>query len=480
MRIPGYTRVSSNSPEQLKALEQHKARLKAAGCTEIYWDVASRSRDDREGLNTVLKLIERQECDQAVFIRVDRMTDSPTVLEKAITTCLKANIPIKGLDDSIDFTTVGGRLHARLLCNLARAEVERLAERVKHGHEHHRKMNAAYFAPFGYKKVGQRLELNPEPFVCLLNTKEELSQAAIGYELVEIYLNTRSIRATLRFFNDKYGIHTFSGKSRKYRRHASCLGFSLSGLTAWLNNPILRGHTAYGRAYKQRNSHKHLWDIRYNTHPEHRLMSEEEYQAVDSTLDWNAKHRSWQPPSSYRIHPLSGLVRCAECRGFCKTVGFKLRTDPNVKKHNYQCSNYHTKSCDQKKSLRDEIIEQSVIQSLAKRAETLTAIAELPPDNVDPPELQELKAELSFYENAPGSRAAGIVAELRHQIEDYYSRQQEGQQQVSTQRDLLLQVFSDRSYWKTLLPEERRDLYRALVDQVSIRAGQVEAVLLKV
>ncbi|MGF1566878.1 MAG: fdxN element excision recombinase XisF [Nodosilinea sp.] len=480
MRIPGYTRISSNSPEQLKALEQHKARLKAAGCTEIHWDIASRSRDDREGLNTVLSLIERQECDEAVFIRIDRMTDSPTVLEKAITTCLKADIPIRGLDDSIDFTTVGGRLHARLLCNLARAEVERLAERVQHGHEHHRKMNAAYFPPFGYKKVGQRLELDHEPFVCLLDSKEELSQAAIGFELVEIYLKTRSIRATLRFFNEKYGLHTFSGKGRKQRRQPKCLGFSMSGLTAWLNNPILRGHTAYRRAYKQRNSHKHLWDIRYDTHPEHRLMSEEEYKAIDSTLDWNAKHRSWQPPSTYQVHPLSGLVRCAECRGYCKTIRFQLRTNPSVKKHNYQCSNYQTKSCTQKRSLRDEVIEQSVIEALVKRAETLTAIAELPPDNVDPPELRELKAELSFYENAPGSRAAGIIAELRHQVEDFQSRQREGNHQQSAQRELLIQAFGDLTYWKTLLSEERRDLYRALVDQVMLRAGQVESVLLKV
>jgi hypothetical protein len=34
----GYTRISSNSLEQLHALEQHKARLKAAGCNKIYYD----------------------------------------------------------------------------------------------------------------------------------------------------------------------------------------------------------------------------------------------------------------------------------------------------------------------------------------------------------------------------------------------------------------------------------------------------------
>lgn len=206
MRRIGYTRVSSNSTEQLHALDQHKARLSAAGCNEIYWDIASRSKHNRKGLNRVLEILERQECDEAVFIRVDRMTDSPTVLEKAITICLQSKVPIRGLDDHIDFTTVGGRLHARILCNLARAEVERLSERIQHGHEYHRQMNAAYFPPFGYKKVDQHLELDLTSFICLLETKEELSRAAIGYELVETFLRTRSLRGTLKQFNEKYGI----------------------------------------------------------------------------------------------------------------------------------------------------------------------------------------------------------------------------------------------------------------------------------
>jgi len=38
----------------------------------------------------------------------------------------------------------------------------------------------------------------------------------------------------------------------------------------------------------------------------------------------------------------------------------------------------------------------------------------------------------------------------------------------------------DRSYWKTLLDEEKRELYRALVDRVVVKDGQVERVELKV
>jgi DNA invertase Pin-like site-specific DNA recombinase len=480
MRRIGYTRVSSNSTEQLHALDQHKARLKAAGCNEIHWDIGSRSKHNRKGLNTVLEILERQECDEVVFIRVDRMTDSPTVLEKAITICLQSKVPIRGLDDNIDFTTVGGRLHARILCNLARAEVERLSERIQHGHEYHRQMNAAYFPPFGYKKVDQHLELDLTPFVCLLETKEELSKAAIGYELVETFFRTRSLRGTLKWFNRKYGIHSFSGKLTNSRKSPRSLGFSISGLTAWLNNPILRGHIAYGRAYKQRNSHKHLWDIRYNIHPEHRIITDEQYQVIDSTLDWNSKHRIWQSKDTHQVHPLTGLVRCADCMGLCKIQPFRMRTDRSIVKHNYQCSNYQLSTCSQKKSLRDKTIELQVVQSLIDRAAQVSKIVEQASDKVDPPEIQRLKAELAFYKNAPGDRAAGIVLDIEQQIQNFRSSHNRSEEEQSTRIKKLVHVFNDPQYWSTLPITERRDTYRELVNYVTIRAGSVDNVALKV
>ena len=480
VRRIGYTRVSSNSAEQLQALEQHKARLNAAGCDEVYWDIGSRSKHNRKGLNTVLEIIKQQECDEAVFIRIDRMTDSPTVLEKAITICLQSKIPIRGLDDHIDFTTVGGRLHARILCNLARAEVERLSERIQHGHEYHRQMNAAYFPPFGYKKVDQHLELDLTPFICLLETKEELSKAAIGYELVETFFSTRSLRGTLKQFNDKYGIRSFCRKTSNSRKSSQSLGFSISGLTAWLNNPILRGHIAYGRAYKQRNSHKHLWDIRYNIHPEHRIITDEQYQVIDSTLDWNSKHRSWRPKETHQIHPLSGLVRCADCMSLCRGLAFRLRTDASLIRHSYQCSNYRLKACNQKKSLRNEIIELQVVQSLIDRAAQVNRIVEQTSDKVDPPEIQKLKAELAFYKNAPGDRAAGIVLDIEQQIQNFRDSHNRSEGEQSARMRRLVHVFGDPQYWSTLPITERRDTYRELVNYVTIRAGSVDNVALKV
>jgi len=493
MRRIGYTRISSNSLEQLQALEQHKARLKAAGCTEIYYDIASRSRSDRKGLNFVLGEIERGQCDEAVFIRVDRMTDSPVVLEKAITICLNSGIPIKGLDDNIDFSTVGGRLHARILCNLARAEVERLSERVKHGHQHHRDRNAAYFAPFGYIKVGDGLELDKAPFLCLLDGKQEMSRSEIGRDLITIFLECRSLRRSLRSFNEKYGIKTHVNPGKGNKQPRGKLHFGASGLTSWLNNPILRGHTAYGRSYKQRQKYKENWDTRHNTHSgiqpdgsydkekDHRLLTDEEYRQIEQILDWNSKHGGYSFKSK-TIHPLSGLVYCEECRGNTVCMSYSLRTNREQKFYSYQCGNYRrTRSCTQKPIVREDVIEPLIITALLARSEEISNLAAMPEQETESPELKELRRELAYYQSAPGNRAAAIVTDLQNQITVLIQQGVRITEDQEQNRDLLMACFSDRNTWEHLMtPEEKRDVYRALVSRVVIRDGQVERVELKV
>lgn len=479
MRVIGYTRVSSNSKDQLHALEQHKARLRAVGCSEIYWDVASRSKDDREGLKTVLGIIEQKACDRAVFIRLDRMTDSPAVLERAIQTCLDSGVPIVGLDDHIDFETVGGRLEARILCNLAKAEVERLSDRVKHGYEHMRNNNLALHPPFGYRRVAGKMELNRAPYVCLLESRQELSQAEVARDLVELFLNHQSLKATLRHFNQKYGLRHFVTPGRANRKARKSLGFTLVGLGNWLSNPILRGHTAYGRSHKERLRHKDTWDIRLNTHPAYVVMTEDEYQIIEKLLCSNAKHRGHKPRQQPGINPLSKMVYCGECRSYCPSIRYRIRPD-DVMHNYYKCSAYGVGACSQKSTVKGYAIEAAIIEALVKRAAAVSAIAEMPEQQVESPALQALKAELAYYQDAPGGRADAIVADLRQQIEAYERKQQVATVVTSEQRDLLLQVFGDPLYWKTLMDEEKREIYRALVERVVIKGGQVERVELRV
>jgi site-specific DNA recombinase len=478
MRIIGYTRVSSASLEQLNALEQHKARLKEAGCTEIYWDVASRSIDDRAGLNTVLGIIATKQCDRVVFIRIDRITDSPTVLENVIHLCLESGIPIVGLDDHIDFENVGGRLQARILCNLARAEVERLSDRVKHGYDYLRNHNLALHPPFGYRRVDGKMALNHEPYLCLIEGQQELSQAEIACDLVELFLKHQTLRGTLRQFNQQYGLRQFVTPGRANRKPRHSLGFTVVGLGNWLTNPILQGHTAYGRQGHQRLRHKDTWDIRYDTHPDQVVMTAEQARQIEALLSSNAQTKGWKPRNVKRINPLSGLVYCGECRSYCPSTAHRLKAE-DVRHNYYQCRSYTVGACSQKAMVRGYVIEDRLIEALIERAAAIKDIAQVQ-EETDPPELQALKAELAYYINAPGSRAAALVADLRQQIDAFHHHHHTSTALESEQRDLLLQSFRDPLYWKSIAPEQRRDIYRALVERVVIKDGQVERVELRV
>jgi hypothetical protein len=256
------------------------------------------------------------------------------------------------------------------------------------------------------------------------------------------------------------------------------LGFHPSSLAAWLNNPILRGHLCYGRGQHQRQSHKHLWDIRYNTHSDHRLLNDEEYRQIEEILDWNSQHGGFRFRSE-TIHPLSGLVYCGQCGGSCRTICYSLRTDRTVKRYSYQCVNYRYRSCEQKASVREAVLEAALIASLCSRSEAIAAIAAAPDSQPESSELQTLKAELSYYQAAPGGRAASIIADLERQIiELRYQHSQTTSAAIANQD--LLEAFASPECWDMAMPEEKRDVYRALVDRVTIREGQVVGVSLKV
>lgn len=480
----GYARVSSDEQARGHSIDNQVTRLRANGCTKIWSDTESAykkgsHRPDFEEM--ILYIQTGQAKGKRLYITdFDRLARNELRSFWVFELLEEHHIKLVSLDQPyIDLSDPDGRFMAGQQVISARAYSARLSRRVKQGHQHHRDRNAAYYPPFAYKKVGEKFELDHAPFLCVLGGQTEMSRAAIGRDIVEVFLKTRSLRKSLRFINEKYGLHSFAGKGKGNKQARGRFHFHPSAFTSWMNNPILRGHIAYGRSRQQRQPHKHLWDIRYNIHPDHRLISDEEYKQIEEILDWNSQHRGYQFKSD-TIHPLSGLIYCGECNGRCRITNFKSRTIPDQRTYSYQCDTYHMKACSQKTSVRELRLEAAMIEALTSRSEQITQIAELPPSTLLSPELQALRSELSFYQAAPGHRAAAIIVDLERQIEELRHQSDQHSQVDHANRELLLRCFSDRLYWKTLLDEEKRDLFRALVDRVIIQDGQIQSVLLKV
>jgi DNA invertase Pin-like site-specific DNA recombinase len=509
MKIIGYARVSSREQaENSHALEQQIARLKAAGATEILSDVESGTKDDRQAFNCLMDLLDNKAIDEVVVTRLDRLTRSLLTLRKAMLDFQISGVNFRALDDSIDLSTAAGKFHLNMLGALAEMEVDRLAERVKHGWQHLRNRKVAMNPPFGYVKVNDRHELDHTPFVCLLEERPEdpkqwgnsemwgdtaapspavtgRSKSAIAREIVDAYLDKRSLRLALRVIYERYGIQTFAnnnqpGKAKGGRVARDLFRFSPPGLSNWLTNPVLQGHVCYLRKKNGRHLKADKWDIHYNTHSEQRLITDEEAKQIQEIAQHNHVVKGFG--STALKYPLSGLVFCGECRGSWYSVCGRKNYNHPERGYNYyfQCKNWRSRACSQKTTIRMEVVEETVIDTLLKRREAIAQIAERPPEHIDPPELKALRAELAYYDNAPGNRAEVIKADLRRQIEVFQSKQGVLTVQESENRELLLQVFGDRSYWKTLLDEEKQEIFRALVERIVLKDGKVEQVILKV
>jgi len=492
--IIGYARVSSREQaENSHALEQQIERLKAAGAEKVFSDVESGSKDDRKSFLTLMDWCCSGLCPQVIVTRLDRLTRSLPTLRKTITQLQEAGVTLVALDDSIDTSTAAGKFQINILGALAEMEVDRLSERVRHGWAHLRDRKVAMHPPFGYTKVNNKHELDYTPFLCLLacpiqpladrHTKLsvelpiEFSSAQIADYLFHAFFKVQTLRGTLRWMNETYGIQTFahnneSGQSKGGRVARGLFRFSVGGLRDWLTNPILQGHLSYlrGRAYKGREQ------IIYNTHKP--LITAEEARQIEMTLAHNKQVRGYG--STALKYPLSGLVFCGECRGaFYSMKGGRGKT-PGYNYY-FQCKNWRTRGCSQKAVIRMELAESAVIDTLLARSEAIANIAATPEQETESAELQALRQELQYYQAAPGGRAAEIVADLKTQIETFMRQGLQVSSSTLANRELLVQCFSDRSTWETLMtPEEKRDIYRALVKQITIRDGQVQSVSLNV
>lgn len=474
----GLARVSSKEQAVTNALDNQIARLKAAGCEKIYCDIESGFKKGRlrSDFDKLLRDVEAH--DEVVVTNLDRLSRQEVVSFMVFDEFEEKNVTLLSLDQPyLDLTNPDGRLLAGYSVLEARAYSARLSRRVRNGHQAHRDRNAAYVAPFGYRKVGESLVLNHDPFLCLLEDRKELSRAAIGRDLIEIFFKCRSMRQTLATINQKYGIttHTIPGGGNKQPRGK--FHFLPSGFAAWLNNPILRGHTCYGRSHRQRLSHKHLWDIRYNTHPKDKLMSEAEYREIEETLDYNAKAGGYAFRSKV-IHPLSGIIYCGECRGKCRAIAYRLRTDKSKKVYSYQCYNYHIHGCPQKKSIKEQVLDGAIVDCLVTRAASIRAIAQSNDEIVESPQLVQLRSQLAGLE-ALGENPAFEPAKLdiRFQIQELLSKAKHDLSAHTEMRELLLTHFGNPSFWHTLLPPDKQLVYRKLVSRVVIRDGEVIEVI---
>lgn len=472
----GYARVSTlEQAENSHALEQQVARLKAAGAEIIETEVASGSKRDRPVL---LALVPRlREGDTLFLTRFDRLTRSLVQLRKLVEHFQEHKVSVVALDDPIDYASSAGKFHLNMLGALAEMEVDRLSERTRHGWQHLRSKAVAMNPPLGYRKQDDRHVLDHEPFLCLLDSKEERSLAQIAREIVDTFLEKQTLRMCIRTIYERYGIRvTASVKAGRVAREM--FRFSVGGLSTWLRNPVLRGHVRYLRRTEREY-------IIPNCHEP--LITDAEYREILRILEFN-KRRGGFGSSNKARYPLSGLVFCGECNASCYSVTgatnyhrAKRTGEPINRVLYYQCKSWKLRACSQKTTIRGEAIEAVVIAALCSRSEDLAREAATPDKVREPVELVQLREQVGVLRSLPTNPAiTRAIEELEQQMA---ALTRVSMEPPSVDLEAFREVsvaFRDPEYWRNLSDPDKAIVFRELVERVTMKDGKVLGVKLKV
>ncbi|NJL62268.1 MAG: recombinase family protein [Methylacidiphilales bacterium] len=453
MTIAGYARVSSVEQSQDSSLEQQIDRLKRAGAQTVLVDVKSGRTSDRQQLNELLKLVKTGQVTEIIITRIDRLGRSVIGLLKIIEVLETHKVRLRVLDSPIDLNSPFGRMNLNQISAIAQFESELLSNRIKHGNAYARSQGKAFKAPFGYiRNKDGYLELDQS-----VNEKTGATNADVARNIVKI-LCENPLRGSCKIIYETYEIK-----------------FSTSGVRKWLENPAVRGHTAY-YFFQDKEFFKgkeFTTEMRYNTHEA--VMSEEQYVTIVRNLSHN---RSFCGATPFKgKYPLAGLVKCGVCGGgMVREFGNSKRRTEFLRcgKHArgaHFCSNW---KYSQLQKINDAVIAKIVEHSKVVVDRAL-AMADSP-DTSEPPEVNDLRKQLDGLKQLGQNPAILLaVADIEGQIENLLAHIRI--QPAPMTRDLaeLLSKASQAFFWESLDNDFLRDVFLRLVSKVLIdESGNVE------
>lgn len=498
----GSARVSKEEQAFEKSLQMQVERLQLAGCDRVFADIGSRDNDDRKGLQQIIKMIEAGEVASLTVVRLDRLTSSPVLFER-LTKLMKAqNIPLITLDEKVDIHSLDGQFSADLRVLFGKHELAMIRHRVSKAYENRRaKSGANTSVPFGYRSKQGKYVLDHTPFICLVSDRPinggeftGRTYAQVAAEIIDTFCEVgKSVGKTVKAIHSRYGILKFKYQkaernllvfdkddefnySRKGQVRRGVFRWSPDGLRKWLRNPVLRGHTPYktrvsggGNTLPQ-----NQWDIRYNTHPEQRLLTDEQAQKIDEAIALNKRIKGFGHKGN--LNTFIGILICDRC-------GRNMRCQ-TIKPHQkyYQCRSYAEElACDAKKMVRESDVMDAVVRELVSAAERLADFASSPNEIVEPPEIQQLRQQLEGLDRL-GFNPAFEEAKQKIQTSiDKWRHEEEAKKSTDGKnRDLLIWAFSDPDCWLNLDKKIQQQIIRDLVKEVRSQDGRVMDVTLKV
>lgn len=356
--------------------------------------------------------------------------------------------------------------------------------------------------PWGYLAIDGKYVLDRSPYLCLLEDRplnypelkgddvslEKLPGRTVlelSRELVSTYLQQKSIRGALRVIFAKYGVQRTCAKINSYHKvfHWTQRGFSL-----WLINPVLSGHTAYRKKDQNKLYLKNPedWLILKNTHPDQRLVTDEEASEIQYILDVNKKIGSGalgkkaDSSNHYREYAYqSGLVYCGECKAKCTA---KSQTTKK-KKYSYYSCRHSGLGCNNRKNVKKQDIELGLIKALVQKSKSLAGRGSNNSNNsnLKSERVLKLQEKLKWLENNSDNdpELEKYQLKLRQLLEKELNSSASSSVKNSTAEEIV-RLGNNLPFWHTLSNDDKVDAYPRLISKIFICHGKVESVIFKV
>lgn len=435
--IYGYARVSTIEQSlEYDALKQQVKRLEDAGADKVLIDIESGRSNKRKEFNRLLKLVERGKVREIIVTRIDRLGRSDIDVIRTIQFFNDSGIILRILDAPIDISSSFGRFSASQMAALADFESRLLSERTRHGMAYFRSQGKVQSACFGYR-LNEEHKIIPDE-----------KNFPIARKVIELLLNDYSFGSISRYLFEEYGI-----------------GYSVSGIRHWIENPTILGHTRYFTDMEQKRNPKNPRppQIIKNTHDA--IATEFEIARIKRNVRNRPRFTGEKEPE----YPLKGLLKCALCGGGMFRLISRYKSGET---HWIRC-NKHARNrhlCPNKKNARLNILTEQVIERITQKAIEITEQSNINLSNdVESPELLDLRQQLTGLKALNSSNPAIIAAtrDIENQIEAELMRSQYADR-IDADRLKLAWSYSQPTFWESLGDIELREAFKSFVDAVYV------------
>jgi DNA invertase Pin-like site-specific DNA recombinase len=455
----GYWRESQ--VEGAHAPEYYVKELMAYGvpAKNIYYDIESGGSETRKGLLAVIKILKTQNVQALVINDHTRLHRSVKIWAEITQVLRDRNVELIDLSKGsrpVDIESAGGRFTTFIEAAASQLYKDKHTEYSLKMHKVLRAKGRAQQAPFGYVLTDGRLHPNIQPYFDTGRSHWDVAQW-----LVERFIETGNTTQTCNESVQEFGYRTGYGVHPRSQR----------GLSGWLKNPVLRGHTAYfgWQASQKRRKPHQVPELKLNTHDA--LVSDEQWSAIQGIFCYPNRPKG-------KTHRLAGFTVCASCGGVMKRRSSTVTNVAGVPVlfEYLHCGNAYPragqlKTCDARKNHRYNLIEGQIIAALTTKAREISDLRVSNVSSTDRSENPKVAALLTEIEQLRLiSGAEGLITQKEMQIA---ALQEASAQPSSVDLELAYRSYaaaSDPGFWEEATPEERAFLFRTLVKSVAVES----------